>query len=68
MIEGSEGDRKSTKKSTESNNLDPWKLSETDPPTKEHKQAVLMHPGTYVADMQSSPHVGTPNNESWDCP
>jgi hypothetical protein len=41
-IEGPKGDRNSTGRLTESNNLDPWRLyfswrpSESEPPTKKH--------------------------------
>ena len=34
-VEGPEDDRNSTAKPIESNNLDSWQLSETEPPTKE---------------------------------
>jgi hypothetical protein len=37
-VEGPGGDRDSTGRSTESTNLGPWELSETEPPTKEHTQ------------------------------
>ena len=36
----------------ESTNLDPWELSESEPPTKEHTWARLRPPGTHVADRQ----------------
>jgi hypothetical protein len=37
-IAGPEVDRNSTRRSTESTKLDPWELSETEPPTKDtHK-------------------------------
>jgi hypothetical protein len=39
IIEGPEGDRNVTGKPTESNNLNPWVLTETEPPTKEHTWA-----------------------------
>ena len=35
MTEGAEGDRDYTGSSTESTNLDPWGLLETEPPIKE---------------------------------
>jgi hypothetical protein len=35
-IEGSKGDRNPTERPTVSTNLDPWKFSETEPPTKEN--------------------------------
>jgi hypothetical protein len=38
-IEGSEGNRNTIGKPTESTNPDPWGLSETEPQTKEHTQA-----------------------------
>jgi hypothetical protein len=37
-IEGPEGDRNSTGRPTKSTHLDPWELSDTEPPTKEHTQ------------------------------
>ena len=40
-IEDPEGERNSTRRPTESTTLDPWQLSETEPPTKEHKRAEL---------------------------
>jgi hypothetical protein len=38
-IEGPEGDKNSTGRRRDSTNLDPWELSETEPPTKEHTWA-----------------------------
>lgn len=35
-VEGPRGDRDSTKRPTESTNLDLWGLPKTEPPTKEH--------------------------------
>jgi hypothetical protein len=35
-IEGPEGDQNSTGSPTESTNLDSWRVSETETPTKEH--------------------------------
>ena len=56
-IDSPEGDRNSTGRPTESTNLDPWGLSETEPPTKEHTQAGPSpppNPSTYVVDVQLS--------------
>ena len=53
-IAGPEGDENSTGRPIESTNLDPWKLSETEPPTKEHTLAGMRPPGTYVADTKPS--------------
>ena len=39
MIESSEGDRNAPRRPTQSMNVYPWGLSETEPPTKEHTQA-----------------------------
>jgi hypothetical protein len=41
-IEGTEEDVIHGKRSTVSNNLDPWELPETEKPTKEHTQADRM--------------------------
>lgn len=41
---GLEEDRDSSGRLTESTNLDPWGLSKTEPPTKEHAQAGPMSP------------------------
>ena len=43
-IEVPEGNRNFTGRPTESINLDPWGLSETEPPTKEHTQVGAKHP------------------------
>ena len=43
-IEGPKEYRDSTGRPTESTNLDPWGLLETEPPTKEHTQAGLRAP------------------------
>jgi len=43
-IEGTEGAKNPTGRPTESTNPDPWELSETKPPTKEHTQAGLRPP------------------------
>ena len=40
-IEGTREVKDTTGKPTESTNLDPWELPETEPPTKEHTQAGL---------------------------
>lgn len=45
---------------TELTNLDPWELSETEPPTKEHTQAGPRPPRSYVADMKLGLHVSPP--------
>jgi hypothetical protein len=39
-IEGTEGDGNPIGRQTKSTNLDPWELPHTNPPTKEHTQAV----------------------------
>jgi hypothetical protein len=41
---GPKGNRNHTRRSTVSNNLDPWGLSNTEPPTKEHPWAETMSP------------------------
>jgi hypothetical protein len=41
-IEGPEQDRNSTGRPTESTNLNPWQLSETEPPTEEQMTAGLI--------------------------
>jgi hypothetical protein len=43
-IKGPERDRNPTRRPTEATNMDLWKLSETEPPTKEHIQARLWLP------------------------
>jgi hypothetical protein len=45
----------------ESTSLDPWGLSETEPPTKEQTETGMRPPRISVADMQLSVH-GDPNN------
>ena len=40
MIEGSEGDGNPTGRPTVPTNLNPWKLPETELPTKEHTQVL----------------------------
>ena len=42
---------------TESTNLDPWELSKTELPTKEHTRAEAKSHYTYVADVQLGVHV-----------
>jgi hypothetical protein len=48
--------RNSTGRPTESTNLDPWELSESEPPTKEHTWAEMRPIGTHVADRKLSLH------------
>ena len=43
-IEGLGGDKDSTRRPTESTNLDPWGLPETEPPTKELTWSELRPP------------------------
>ena len=45
-----------TRRPTESSNLDPWGLTETEPPTKEHAGADPTN--TLVADVQLGLHLG----------
>ena len=47
-IQGPEEDRNST----ESTNLDPWELSETEPPSKEHTRAGTEALATHIAVVQ----------------
>ena len=53
--EGSEVDENPIRRPTESINLVPWELSESEPPTKVHTQVEMTPkpqlPHTYVADM-----------------
>ena len=49
---GPESDRNSTGRPTESTNLDPWRLSETEPTTKEHTQNRPRPPYIGVLDVQ----------------
>ena len=49
---GPERDRNSTGRPTESTNLDPWRLSETEPTTKEHVQNRPKPPYICVLDVQ----------------
>lgn len=44
-MERPRGDRNSTGRATESIDLVPWQLFETDPPTQEHTQAALSNCG-----------------------
>jgi hypothetical protein len=46
-----EGDRNSTGRPTELNSPGPLRLSESEPPTKEHTWAGYRPLGTYVADV-----------------
>lgn len=43
-FKGPEGDRNSTRRPIETTNLDPWQLSETESPTKEHTGAGVNPP------------------------
>ena len=54
-IEGPEEDRGPLGRT----NVDPWKLSETEPPTREHAQAGL-GPHTHGADVQLGLLAGPP--------
>ena len=58
-IEGTEGDRDSTREST---NLDPWGLLGTESPTKVQAWAGPRHTHThiYVTDVQLGLHAGPP--------
>ena len=51
-MEGTRGDRNSTENSVESINLDPWRLLETEPPTKEHTWAGPRDP-THIKEVCS---------------
>ena len=55
-IKGPEVDGNPTERPTESTNLDPWELSESEPPTKEHTWAEMRPIGTHVADRKLSLH------------
>jgi hypothetical protein len=55
---GPQGDRNSTGRPTESTNLDPWGLSETELPTKELAWAGPRLSLSYVADMQLELPIG----------
>ena len=57
-IEGLQGDRNSIERLTDSTNLDPWRLSETEPPIKEHTQAGPSLGAAYVACVQLRFHMG----------
>jgi hypothetical protein len=48
--EGPEGNRSPTERQTMLTNLNLWKLSETEPPTKEHIQTGPRPSITYVAE------------------
>ena len=60
--EGPEEDRVFTGKLTESTNLNPWGLPETEIATKEQACTTPMSPA-YVAEVQLGLHVGTPTTE-----
>ena len=49
---------KPTQAPTQSTNLVPWGLPETEPPTNKHARAGPMPPLIYVADIQLGLHVG----------
>jgi hypothetical protein len=49
-------DGNSTGRPIESTNLVPWKLSETEPPIKEHTGARMTPPSTYISDRLFSLH------------
>jgi hypothetical protein len=53
-----EGDRNSTGRPTQSINLDPWRVSGTELPTKKHTWTGPRPPCSYVADVQLGLHVG----------
>jgi hypothetical protein len=63
-VEGPEGIGTPQEDPTESTNLDPWGLSETEPPTKEHTLGATGPPHTYVADVQLGLHVGPPTTRT----
>jgi hypothetical protein len=56
-IQGHRGDQNFKERPTESTNLDPWGLSEYEPPTKEYTWAGPRPLFTYVVDMQLGFHV-----------
>lgn len=60
-IEGPKGDENHIGRPTESTNIDPWKLSETKPSTKEYIGARKRLLGTYVG-------MWVPNNWSLGSP
>jgi hypothetical protein len=51
----------------QSTNLDPWGLSKTQPPNKEHTEAGP-RPPAHVKQMCISVSVWVPNNWNGDCP
>ena len=67
-IEGPEEDRDFIGKPTESTNLDPWGLPETESPSKQHTKAEPSPHCTYVADVQLDLHLGPPTTDPWPYP
>jgi hypothetical protein len=65
-IEVLEGDKNSIGRPTESTNLDPWGLSETEPPTKEHT-LVGLRPQNICSRHAAQFPCGSPNNWSRGC-
>ena len=59
-IKGPGRDRNPTGRPTESTNMVPWGLSETEPLTKEHTRAGHRLSCTHVVDVQLGLHVGPP--------
>lgn len=58
--------KNSTRRKTEATNLDPWGLSETEVPTKEHTQVNLSPiPTPTSAHLQLRFHVGPEHLEQW---
>ena len=53
-----EGDRNSTGRPTQSTNLDPWRVSGTELPTKKHTWTGPRPPCSYVADVHLDLHTG----------
>jgi hypothetical protein len=58
-------DRNSTGRPADSTNMDPWELSKTEPPTKEHTVWTEVPSPTppYVADEQLSLHIDPQQQE-----
>ena len=52
-------DKNSTGSPTGSTNLDPWGLSESETPSKNHTQAAPGFPASCIADVQFDIHVGS---------
>lgn len=65
---GPKVDRNSTGGSTESTNLDTLRLSESEPPNKEHTWAEPSPPWSYVADAHSLAFIWVSNNWNRDYP